>query len=87
MRGATSEIPTKAPNLIALFRSSSVAFSSRARSLASPAPDAVAMLVANGIPIPGINLVANNGAKDPRASPNLPPTVSSIPMSACGFRS
>ena len=80
--GANSDIPTNAPNRVALLRSSCVAPYSLARSDASPAPAPVAKPAAKGSPTPGIKAVPARGTNEPRASPNLPSTVSSSPMSA-----
>ena len=97
LKVASSDNPTGVPSSVARLRSSSVAPAARARSEASPAPRPAANTrgVVTAIPSkrgavatapPGSSVVAAKPPKEPRASPNLPLTVSSRPTSAWGFR-
>ena len=78
----SSVAPTAPPSKEAIPLSPSVASPARARSLASPAPADTANPAARGNPKTGTNAVAPIPRKEPKASPNLRPNISSEPLSA-----
>ena len=75
----SSNRPTGAPYAVAVAICSGVASASSARNLASPAPAPVANAVTAALPTIPKGANAKNGIKEPNASPNFLPTVSSYP--------
>ena len=81
----SSNRPTGTPCAVAVALCSGVASASSARNLASPAPAPVASAVTAALPTIPKGANAKNGTKEPNASPNFLPTVSSYPGVGVNF--